>query len=101
MKRLITASQTTESNYKLAADMFNNCGAECQALSEYVSTLSTDENNLPSTVVDGITERSGDELNHLLGDMLDAIELLGLKIAPDGKDEIMKRIEACFDVENS
>ena len=86
-----------KSNYSLAADMFTNGAGECNALAEYVDTLANDGDALPENIKAGIIEKSSDELNHVFGNILDAIELSGFKIAMDGKDELIKRFTAAFE----
>ena len=85
-------------SYDFAAKLFGNSGVagEGNALAEYCLLLKNfegnyDVKNLP--IYDNIVERCADELNHVLGDLLDAIKLSGLKIGADGIDEIFEGLK--------
>ena len=86
-------------NYLQAADMFRNLAGEANALAEYCETLNLDTGDLDAQVRANIEERCADELNHAVGDLLDAINLSGLKIAPDGLDKMLDDLKTKADSE--
>lgn len=68
-------------------------GAEADAIVKYLEFISAIEENDTDThydieAVENSKERIADELNHLLGDTLDAMRIAGLKIASDGINQI-------------
>ena len=78
-------------NYKKAADMFRNLAGEGNALAEYCETLALNFEH--AIIKDRIEERCADELNHVLGDLCDALELSGLKISSDSIDNMLDKIK--------
>ena len=81
-------------NYEHAALLFGPKGAagEGNALAEYCETLT--HGALPREVKDNIIERCGDELNHILGNILDATRIAGFFISKDGAEEIIEGLRA-------
>lgn len=82
-----------DEKFKQAALLFGKDGSagESDAIANYCMLLTTitDEK-----VRANIIERIGDELNHLLGDTLDAINIAGLKITDDGLGDILEGLKA-------
>ena len=79
----------TDKGYRASAKLFGSMAAagEGGALSEYCLLMA--DPDLSEASKANILERIADELNHILGDTLDAINESGLKISPDGLDEIL------------
>jgi len=84
--------------YEKAALLFGQDGSagEAGAISNYLQFVGA---LLPSDgeVIDNVLERVADELNHLLGDTLDAIKMAGLYISKDGIDEILDGLKAAVE----
>jgi hypothetical protein len=93
-KRVSLNSSAEENNRVIglqqAAEMFSSegeCG-EADAISQYciqaANLLAKGQND----IYENIMERVSDELNHLLGDLLDGIKLGGLRISSDGGNTV-------------
>ena len=80
-------------NYVQAADMFKNLAGEAGALAEYCGTLNLDAGEMDAEIRSNIEERCSDELNHCLGDLLDAIKLSGLEISSDGAVKMLEELK--------
>ncbi len=78
--------------YKEAYRLFGVDGAEgeAEAITGYLTTLMSSEDE---TIRDHIKERLSDEINHLLGNVADAVRISGLKISSDGIEEILKGLK--------
>lgn len=91
--------------FEKAALLFGKDGAlgEADAIFNYlmfISTLKQDySTNKPADniAIEHVLERIGDEINHLLGDTLDAVNMAGLKISSDGIEEILDGLRAAVD----
>lgn len=86
--------------YDKAALLIGKLGveAEADAIVRYLEFISIMEESAPMSsteieVVKNIKERIGDELNHLLGDTLDAMRLADLKIADDDIEKIFEGLK--------
>lgn len=98
MARKYERMDNTLNKYEKAAMLFGKEGAlgESDAIANYLYFLSALTNN-PDSINDtsdilaimNVRERIHDEINHLLGDVLDAMRIADLKISPDGLDEIL------------
>lgn len=92
--------------YQKAAILFGKEGAlgESDAIANYLNFMALMKEEPVKTVADivamsNVKERIADEINHLLGDILDAIKIADLKIAPDGLDEILEGLRSSVDQE--
>lgn len=100
--------QVTEGDkYITSAMLFGKDGSagESDAIANYLVLAGTIQNKTHRTeaeevALQNILERISDEINHLLGDTLDAINIAGLKISSDGIDEIFEGLRKAVDRED-
>ena len=89
--------------YAKAALLFGHRGAagESNAIAEYLEFIAAVENShkTPEDIIaiENVLERIADEINHLLGDALDAINIAGLKIASDDMEQILDGLRRAVD----
>lgn len=91
--------------FEKAALLFGNDGVlgEADAIVKYLMFISTIKEDYPTLkdpdyiAIDNVLERIGDEINHLLGDALDAINIAGLKISSDNMDKILEGLRSVID----